>query len=85
MCVGHYYNHYYYYHYYCDYYYCIVIIIIIIIIIIMIIHLFAVDRSKDFYNKKAIAVVIPLNNKNGLLIKVNEKSKTKYNRGINYE
>ena len=51
-------------------------------IIIIIIHLFDVDRSKDFYNKNAIAVVIPLNDKNGLLIKVNEKklpSKTKYN------
>ena len=54
------------------------IIIIIIIIIINIIHLFNVDRNKIFTIKKIyIAVAVPLNDKDGMLIKVKKIQKKK--------
>ena len=62
--------------------------IIIITFTFIIIHLFNVDRSKNFTIKNIyIAVAIPLNDKDGVLIKVNEKEiqvkQTTMVRGIN--
>ena len=51
----------------------------------MIIYLFNVDRNKNFTIKNTyIAVAIPINDKDGMLIKLNETKKklqikTKYN------
>lgn len=50
------------------------------VIIIIIPHFFNVDRSKSFKIKNVYkAVAMPINNKDGMVIKVNEKKKLKQN------